>query len=370
MLLPDQRVFPGDSGKAAGQDGDVHRPTVISGSPIAVAVSAWRRRSARAAVAVLLARLPPPVAAEGVQAVLRGALGDPTAAVFFRLPEVPGLVPATGDVAAYGADAGPGWRVAYPLAGADGELAVLTVSAGDIDPDRVRAALEACRPALENARLQVMLRGHLLRARESRTQIVQTALAERKHLARNLHDGAQQHLHALAASLALARQKATRPEAVAAIDEASEELHVAIGKLRGLGRDLYPPLLESDGLAAALESLGDEGPLDADVTVSAGRLAPETEIVMYLTVRELFDGLAGHCVASEATVTVTAANEQLSAVVTSDGKLGKSDPVPGWLSPIRDRVHAVGGEIKISRAEQPDEAPEERIRVEAWIPCA
>lgn len=157
---------------------------------------------------------------------------------------------------------------------------------------------------------------------------------------------------------------------MAAIDEASEELQVAIGKLRGLGRDLYPPLLESDGLAAALESLGDEGPLDADVTVSAGRLAPETEIVMYLTVRELFDGLAGHCVSSEATVTVTAANERLSAAVTSDGKLGKGDPVPGWLSAIRDRVHAVGGEISVSRAEQPDEAPEERIRVEAWIPCA
>jgi signal transduction histidine kinase len=332
-----------------------------------MAVSAWRRRSARAAVAVLLARLPPPVAAEGVQAVLRGALGDPTAAVFFRLPEVPGLVPVTGDVAA---DGGPDWRVAYPLAGADGELAVLTVGAADIDPDRVRAALEACRPALENARLQAMLHGHLLRARESRTQIVQMALAERKHLARNLHDGAQQHLHALAASLALARQKATRPEAVAVIDEAGEELQVAIGKLRGLGRDLYPPLLESDGLAAALESLGDEGPLDADVMVSAGRLAPETEIVMYLTVRELFDGLAGHCAASEATVTVTAAKERLSAAVTSDGKLGKGDPIPGWLSAVTDRVHAVGGETKISHAEQPDEAPEERIRVEAWIPCA
>ena len=97
----------------------------------------------------------------------------------------------------------------------------------------------------------------------------------------------------LSPSLALARQKATWPEAVAAIDAASEQLRVAIGKLRGLGRDLYPPLLESDGLAAALESLGDEGPLDADVTVSAGRLAPETEIVMYLTVRELSTGWPG-----------------------------------------------------------------------------
>ena len=91
---------------------------------------------------------------------------------------------------------------------------------------------------------------------------------------------------------------------------------------------------------------------------------------MYLTVRELFDGLAGHCAASAATVTVTAANERLSAAVTSDGKLGDGDPVPGWLSAIRDRIQAVGGDMSACSAEQRAGAPEERIRAEAWIPCA
>jgi signal transduction histidine kinase len=327
-------------------------------------------------VSVLLARLATPVTVEGVQAVLRDALGDSTAAVFYRLPEGTGLISATGEPVAEPAEAdltdGLGFRGIFSVEGQDGEVAaLLTVdSSGGIDPDRVELALTACRPALENARLQAILRSQLREAEASRARIVGAALEERRKLARDLHDGAQQHLHALSANLALARQKAAYPEAVATIDAASKQLRVAIGRLRGLGRDLYPSVLEAEGLPAALESLADEGPLDTDMNARAGRLTPEVEIVMYLTVRELLDGLAGRCAASHAAVTVSAGSDRLSAAVASDGRLGDGDPVPMWLSVIRDRIHAVGGDMSIRPGPAPAAAQAGRIWIEAWIPCA
>ena len=309
---------------------------------------------------MLLARLATPVTVEGVQAVLRDALDDPTAVVFYRLSEGTGLISATGEPVADPAEAdladGQGRRLVFSVTGRDGEVgALMTVDgSGDIDPDQVELALTACWPALENARLQAILRSRLRDAEASRACIVAAALLERRKLARDLHDGAQQHLYALSANLALAQQKAACPEAVAAIDAASQQVRIAIGRLRGFGRDLYPPTLEAEGLPAALESLAEEGPLDTEldtgVDVRAGRLAPEAEIVMYLTVRELLDGLARSCAASHATVTVAAGNGHLSAAVASDGRPDDGDPVPLWLSVIRDRIHAVGGDMSIRPA--------------------
>jgi signal transduction histidine kinase len=79
----------------------------------------------------------------------------------------------------------------------------------------------------------------------------------------------------VSASLGIARQAASQPQALAAIDSAREQLRVALGKARGLGRDLYPVLLDSEGLTAALESLADGSPLDVDVVSTTGRQDPE-----------------------------------------------------------------------------------------------
>jgi signal transduction histidine kinase len=320
------------------------------------------------------------VTAEGVQAVLRDALHDPTAAVFYRLPEGTGLISATGEPVADPVEAdpadGPGRRVVFSVTGQGGEVAAFLMvdSSGGIDPDQIELALMACQPALENARLQAILRSQLRDAEASRACIVAAALEERRKLARDLHDGAQQYLHALSANLALARQKAASPEAIATIDAAGKQVRMAVGRLRGLGRDLYPPVLETEGLPAALESLAEEGPLDTDLdtgmNAKAARPVPEVEIVMYLTVRELLDGLAGRCAASHATVTVRARNGRLSAAVASNGRLGDGDSIPLWLSVIRDRIHAVGGDMSIRLGSAPAAALAGRIWVEAWIPCA
>lgn len=338
--------------------------------PAAVGVAAWRRRSARAGVSALIAELASPPTVEGVQSALRAALADPTAAVFYRLPDGSGFVSATGEPVDVPASQ-PGGRLVFPVRDPRGGVVAMLSADGaaSVDAGRVRIALTACGPALENARLQAVLNSHLRAARASRARIVQAAVAERRKLARDLHDGAQQHLHALSTSLVLARQKTSQPQAVAAIDAAREQLRGALRKLRGIGRDLYPVLLDSEGLAAALDSLADDGPLDVDVSCETGRRDPEAEMVMYLTVREILAGLAGHPAATHAAVVVIAADGRLSARVTSDGRLDSEPGLPTWLSVVIDRIEADGGALGVkSGADQTSALG--GICMEAWIPFA
>jgi signal transduction histidine kinase len=337
--------------------------------PAAVGVAAWRRRSARAGVSALIAELASPPTVEGVQSALRAALDDPTVAVFYQLPDGSGFVSATGEPVGVPAS-GPGGRLVFPVRVPDGGVVAMLSADGaaSVDAGRVRIALNACGPALENARLQAVLNSHLRAARASRARIVRAAVAERRKLARDLHDGAQQHLYALSTSLVLARQQTSQPEAVAAIDAAREQLRGALRKLRGIGRDLYPVQLDSEGLAAALDSLADDGPLDVDVTCETGRRDPEAEMVMYLTVREILAGLAEHLKAARAAVVVVAADGRLSLRVTSDGRLDSGAPPP-WLSAVIDRIEADGGSLGVkSSADQI--AALGGICMEAWIPFA
>jgi|GEM_PF-2603382 len=336
--------------------------------PIAVGVAAWQRRSARAAVSALLAELASPPTVERVQSALRAALADPTAAVFYQLPDGSGSVSATGELVEAPASE-PGRRLVFPVRVQGGEVAaVLSVDgSAHVDLGRVQTALVACGPALENARLQAVLHSHLRAARAARARIVQAAVAERRKLARDLHDGAQQHLYALWTNLGMARQKTSQPQAVAAIDAAREQLRVALRQLRGIGRDLYPVLLDSEGLTAALESLADDGQLDVDVVSDAGRQDPEVEMVMYLTVREILAGLAGHSGATRATVMVMTGDDCLSLRVTSDGHLDNKAGVPAWLSAAIDRIEADGGGLSVKSGA--DHIPAlGGICMEAWIP--
>jgi signal transduction histidine kinase len=333
-----------------------------------VGITAGRRRWARAGVSALLTQLATPPTVEGIQAVLRAALGDPSAAVCYRLPDSSAFVSATGEPVDTGhSQAG---RVVFPVTGHDGQTAALLFidESQEVDAGRVQAALTVCGPALENARLQAALRARLHDVSESRSRIVQTAVAERRRLARDLHDGAQQHLLVLSTRLSLARLQATHPQSVAAIDAARDQLRVALSKLRGIGRDLHPAVLETEGLTAALESLADEGPLDIDLDGHVGRLSPEAVTVAYLTVREILDGLAQQAGATRALVTQAVHDDRLTITVSSDGKLGDKPGIPGWLAVITDRIRADGGDIGI-RSDPDPVGTQGGVWVEAWIPC-
>src|SRR5207237_3004573 len=143
----------------------------------------------------------------------------------------------------------------------DGEpMAVLVYDRALRDEEErlVEAVCAAARLALGNARLHAELRAQLAKVRESRARIVAAGDAERLRIERDLHDGAQQRLVALALDLRVAQRKlaAAGPEVGEVLSGAADGLQEAIDELRELARGVHPAILSEDGLAPALRSLG------------------------------------------------------------------------------------------------------------------
>ena len=113
------------------------------------------------------------------------------------------------------------------------------------DPGRVDAVASVARLALENERLAAQVRAQLEEVRQSRARIVEAADAERRRIERDLHDGAQQRLVALAMRLDQAR--AGTVGAAALIDATTAELLTAVNEVRDLARGLHPTILTESG---------------------------------------------------------------------------------------------------------------------------
>ena len=115
----------------------------------------------------------------------------------------------------------------------------------------MRAAGAAAALALENQRLSAELRARIEELRASRARLVEAGDAERRRLERNLHDGAQSRLVALAMKLRMARRRAEgQPELAALLDESSAELQASLDELRELARGIHPAVLTDRGLGA------------------------------------------------------------------------------------------------------------------------
>ena len=169
-----------------------------------------RRRQTRQRVASLALELAAAPAAGELASALGRELGDPTFEVLYPLDDGR-LVDAAGVAGVVPADA---TRTTTHVRRGGAPVAVL-VHRADLasDADRITDAVDAARLALENERLHAQSQARLVELRNSRTQIVSAAEAERRRLERDLHDGSQQRLLAFAIDLAIARQRASaRPD--------------------------------------------------------------------------------------------------------------------------------------------------------------
>lgn len=186
---------------------------------------------------------------------------------------------------------------------------------------------------------------------ESRAGAVDAADAERRRIERDLHDGAQQRLVALALNLGLAKAtlKDLPPEARQVIDEAHRDAKEAIEELNSLVRGLHPAVLDELGLDAALSGLAARAPLPVRLwTELPDRAAPAVEAVAYFVVSEALNNVAKHAGATRAEVNVTRLGEILRVVVTDDG-VGGADPARGsGLKGLAQRVRSVDGAFRMS----------------------
>ena len=186
----------------------------------------------------------------------------------------------------------------------------------------------------------------------SRAAVVVSADEERRRIERDLHDGAQQRLVALAMQLGRARSRfTTDPEgARALLDEAHNEAKLALAELRDLARGLHPAVLTDRGLDAALSGLAARAPIPVVVEVdpAAGdKPVPVVDAIAYFVVAEALTNVAKHARATRAAVVVRRLDGMLRVVVTDDG-VGGADPALGTgLRGLADRVSGVDGRLHV-----------------------
>jgi signal transduction histidine kinase len=191
--------------------------------------------------------------------------------------------------------------------------------------------------------------------RASRQRLVAAQDEERRRLERNIHDGAQQQLVALAVKQRLAASLVGRDETRlrSLLTDLQSETNEALEDLRDLARGIYPPLLADKGLSAALESQARKSPIPVRVEADQiGRFPQETEAAVYFSTLEALQNVAKYAEASEATVRLAQVNGTLAFEVADDG-IG-FDPAAAsrgsGLQGIADRLAALGGEVTIRSA--------------------
>jgi signal transduction histidine kinase len=214
----------------------------------------------------------------------------------------------------------------------------------------VRAVGGAAALALENERLEAELRANVQELRASRARIVESADAARRRIERDLHDGAQQQLVALAVVLQTARLQLDRdPErARGLLDDATHELEAALRDLRELARGTHPAVLSDRGLGSALEAAADRAPLPVEVTAAPDeRLPSAVEAAAYFVVAEALTNAARYAHASHALVAVTRERDRVVVRINDDG-IGGADPAGGsGLRGLGDRVAALDGSLDV-----------------------
>ncbi|MEU3265909.1 sensor histidine kinase [Streptomyces bacillaris] len=176
--------------------------------------------------------------------------------------------------------------------------------------------------------------------------VVDTAAADLRRIERDLHDGAQARLVALAMGLGLAKEKLTEdPEAAARmVEEAHGEVKVALQELRDLARGIHPAVLTDRGLDAALSAIASRCTVPVSVSVDLpGRPAEAIEGIAYFTVSELLQNVSKHSGARSASVEVWRAADRLLIQVTDDGSGGARLDGGSGMAGLAERLGAVDG---------------------------
>ncbi|KUN15074.1 hypothetical protein AQJ11_43685 [Streptomyces corchorusii] len=187
---------------------------------------------------------------------------------------------------------------------------------------------------------------------ESRARVVDAAEAERRRIERDLHDGAQQRLVAMAMTLGRARSrlKGSGQDAVLElVDEARASAQEAITELRNLTRGLHPPVLTDRGLDAALSAVAARLPIPVDVDVDVDpRPSTTVEGIAYFVVTEALTNVAKHARAQQAWVRIRRCGDRLALTIGDDGVGGAKAPPGGGLAGLADRVSGVDGRLCIT----------------------
>ncbi|MFF4649310.1 sensor histidine kinase [Streptomyces sp. NPDC001380] len=273
-------------------------------------------------------------------------------------PPLPGRPGAAGRIAAVLTD-GQGWRAALyftvllPWGALTFAVALAVLLVGwPVLPWVVRG-LTAVDRALVAALLSPSpLSERVRELEEDRGTVVDTAAADLRRIERDLHDGAQARLVALAMDLGIARERLAEDPGTAArvVDAAHGEVKLALQELRDLARGIHPAVLTDRGLDAALSSVAARCTVPGGVRVSVDlpdRPAAAVEGIAYFTVSELLTNVSKHAGARTAAVDVWRSGDRLMLQVRDDGRGGAREEAGGGLAGLAERVRAVDGVLLV-----------------------
>lgn len=320
----------------------------ILAQTVAPFVIVWGLINARMAAAVVgdvMRDIRRPLRPDDLENALAQALRDPSTRLLSPTAEG-GWVDRTGAEVSLPDD---NHRIA--LIGGDNEQprAALVHDPG-IEPGAAEAAAAVAGLALENAALHDAVVQQLAEVEASRARIVAAGYAERKRVERDLHDGAQQRLLALAMALRLAQRQADgNPELATTLREANDELAAAIDELRELARGIHPAILTDAGLGPAVRVLLDRSHVArGDLVLPDERFPPAVESTAYFVIAEGLANAAKHAPEARISISVAVHDGALLVQVSDDGA-GSADAGQGsGLRGLADRVAAAGGTFDVA----------------------
>ncbi|MEO6651200.1 MAG: histidine kinase, partial [Ilumatobacteraceae bacterium] len=304
------------------------------------------------ALRTVRAHVAAPQPGDDIERVLHEALQDPTLSVAYWVAE-------RGQwVSAEGRQIEPG-EGAVTVERAGRMVAAVTAAPSS---ELLRTVLREAEPALESTGLRAAVALQLQEVRASRARIATAQLRERRRIERDLHDGAQQRLLAMAAQLQAALLNGEAERQREALRVGVEQCRAAVSDLRSLANGLHPAVLTEGGLSAALDDLATRLPVRVHLDDADRRWPPEVEATAWFVACEAVTNAVKHADASSVRVHVSTDARGLVLAVADDGN-GGADANGRGLRGLADRVEAVGGQLHVTANGSCG------TRVEAVLPC-
>jgi signal transduction histidine kinase len=317
--------------------------------PLAFLLGILHQQLARAGMADLVVALHRAPGSRRLGEALAKALGDPSLVLAYWLPRFDSYVDAEGRPVALPQE-GSGRATTFVDNDGHHIAALVHDSALAHQPELLEVVCAAANVALERERLQAELEARVVELQASRERIVTAGDAERRRLERNLHDGAQQRLVAIALQLSLLKGRIQSDPATAEqlATSAGDELALSLAELRELARGIHPAVLEH-GLAAALESLAARAAVPTKVMFETSEPLPEpVELAAYFVASEALANIAKYAHASTVSVRVWRNGHIASIEIADDGIGGADDTAGSGLRGLADRVEALDGHLRVS----------------------
>jgi len=311
-------------------------------SPLAFLIGLLRVRLAFQGVVGLVPEFQQAPSPARLRGLLGDALGDPGLKLGFWSAESCEYVDAQGQrITPPTSDAA---RTATFVESAGQPIAMLIHDPALAEqPALINAVVAVARSALENARLQA---AQITEIQASRARIVEDALNDRRRIERDLHDGVQGRLlwlmHLAEQARAAAGDNPERPGLAEQLHELAAEIRTTHTVLRDLAQGIHPAILNTKGLAAAVEELALRTPVPVRVGLPTSHLPSAVQATAFFAISEALSNAVKHAQARQVMIRGWEQGDRFVVEIVDDG-IGGADPESHGLRGMRDRVHALGG---------------------------